>query len=427
LFANDNAATGEDLLMIASADGTNERNLAARKGDRFFGYGGPAWSPDGKTIACSVGDYTGGFHLTIVGVNVQTGEQKDLTAKKFSDSGRVSWLADGSGFLVNAAEIGSNQNQIWEISYPAGDARPVTHDLNNYGGTSLTADSKSLVTVQFDSTADIWIAPATDMAHGKQITSGKHEGAQGLVWTPDNRILFTSLASGNLDLWIMNTDGTNQQQLTTDLEQDDHPVVSPDGRYIVFGSLRGGLPSVWRMNIDGSSLKQLTDKEDYPLAVTPDGRLILFTSWRTGRQTLWKIGIDGGEASQITDKFIVFAGISPDGKFLACFYLDEKPNSPRKLIVLPFEGGEPTKTFEVSATAEGVPKWSQDGKAITYYDSRNGMANLWIQPLDGGPAKPLTDFTTEELSARSVSPDGKSVALSRGTTTSDVILISGFR
>ena len=424
---SDQAATGEDLLMIANADGTNERKLAVRKGDRFFGYGGPAWSPDGKIIASSVGDYTGGFHLTIVGVNVQTGEQKDLTAKKFSDTGRVSWLSDGTGFLINAAELGSNQNQIWEISYPAGEARPVTHDLNNYGGTSLTADSKSLVTVQFDSTTNVWIAPASDLAHGKQITSGKQEGSQGLVWTPDDKILYTSLANGNLDLWIMNTDGTNQKQLTTDPEQDDRPSVSPDGRYLVFGSLRGGLPSIWRMNVDGSSLKQLTDKEDYPYAITPDGRWIVFGSWRTGRYTLWKIGIEGGESSQISDKFIPSAGISPDGKFLACFYVDKKPNMPRKLIVLPFEGGEPTKTFEVPPTAGGTPKWTQDGKAITYYDSRNGMANLWSQPLDGGPAKPLTDFTTEELFARSVSPDGRSIALTRGTTTSDVILISGFR
>ncbi len=423
---NDNAATGEDQLMVANADGSGERKLAVRKGDRFFGYGGPAWSPDGKTIASSMGDYTGGFHLGIVAVNVQSGEQKDLTARKFSDTGRVSWLADGSGIIINAAELGAIQDQIWEISYPAGEARTVTHDLSDYGGTSLTADSNSLVTVQFDSTSNIWIAPVDDMMHGKQITSGKREG-EGLVWTADNKIVFASLASGNWDLWIMNADGTNQRQLTTDPEADNRPVVSPDGQIVVFESLRGGLPSIWRMNIDGSNLKQLTDKEDYPSVITPDGRSIVFSSWRTGRYTLWKIGIDGGEPTQISDKFIPFAGISPDGRLLACFYIDEKPNTPHKLIILPFEGGEPIKTFEVTATAAGSPKWTRDGKGVTYYDSRNGMANLWLQPLDGGPAKPVTGFTTEFVVARSPSPDGKLIALTRGTVTSDVILISGFR
>jgi TolB protein len=106
----------------------------------------------------------------------------------------------------------------------------------------------------------------SDLMHGKQITSAKLEGDRGLAWTPDGKIVYTSLAGGNIDLWIMNPDGTNQKQLTTDPQQDFAPLVSPDNRYIVFNSMRGPLPSVWRMNIDGSNVKQLTDKEDYLVA-----------------------------------------------------------------------------------------------------------------------------------------------------------------
>ena len=425
---NDNAASGEDQLIVANVDGSNERKLSARKGDKFFTYGGPGWSPDGKVIACPAGTYAGGFHLTIIVVDAETGEQKELTPKKFSDTGRISWLSNGSGLLVNAAELGANQDQIWLISYPGGDAHTITHDLSDYGGTSLTADSRSLVTVQFDITCNVWIAPANDMSHGKQVTSGKLEGTRGVVWTPDNnRIVYTSLASGNLDLWIMNADGTNQKQLTTDPQRDDFPRVSPDGRYIVFDSLRGGLPSIWRMDIDGSNLKQLTNQEDYTQQVSPDSRWIVFTSWRTGRETLWKVGIDGGEPAQITDMFITNAAISPDGKLLACWYQDEKPNSPKRLIILPLEGGVPVKTFEMPPTASGHPEWTPDGKAITIYDERSGTANLWSQPLDGGPMKQLTDFKSDGLFARNLSPDGKFIALARGTVTSDVILISDFR
>ena len=373
------------------------------------------------------GTYAGGFHLTIIGVDAETGEQKELTPKKFSDTGRVSWLSNGSALLVNAAELGANQDQIWLISYPGGDAHTITHDLSDYGGTSLTADSRSLVTVQFDVTSNVWIAPANDMSHGKQVTSGKLEGTRGVVWTPDNRIVYTSLASGNLDLWIMNADGTNQKQLTTDPQQDEVPTISPDGRYIIFSSLRGGLPSIWRMDIDGSNLKQVTAQEDYPLDVTPDGRWIVFTSWRTGRLTLWKVGIDGGEPVQISDLFITDGAISADGKFIVCWYQDEKPNSPKRLVILPLEGGAPIKTLEMPPTSSGHPNWTPDGKAITIYDGRSGTANLWSQPLDGGPMKQLTDFKPDGLFARKLSPDGKFIALARGTVTSDVILISDFR
>ena len=198
-----------------------------------FSTSGLSWSPDGKLIACPAGAYAGGFHMTVVTVDAQTGEQKEITSKKFIDIGRVSWLSDGSGVLVNAMEIGATQNQIWLIPYPMGEAQRITHDLNDYGGTSLTADSRSLVTVQFDVTANIWVSPMSDLMHGKQITSAKSEGSSGLTWTPDGKIVYTSLASGNLDLWIMNADGTNQKQLTTDPREDSNPVVSPDGRYIV--------------------------------------------------------------------------------------------------------------------------------------------------------------------------------------------------
>ena len=424
---NDNAATGEDHLIIANVDGSNERKLAVRKGTTFFPSSGPSWSPDGKIIASSMGSYAGGFHLTVGYVDVETGEQHEVNTKKFFDVGRVSWLSDGSGVLVNAGEQGTSISQIWMISYPSGDARTITHDLNDYGGTSLSADSKSLVTVQFNATSNVWITPANDLGHGKQITTGQLEGHRGLAWTRDNRIVYTSLASGNRNLWIMNADGTSQKQLTSDAKPDDSPKVSPDGRYIVFNSDRGALPSIWRLDIDGGNLKQLTNQEDYILDITPDGSQIIFTSWRTTRQTLWRASIDGGEAVQISNLFITSGSLSPDGTLFACWYRDEKPNSPDRLIILPITGGEPTRTFEMPPTASGYPTWSPDGKSIVVYDQRTGTPNLWSQPLDGGPMKQLTDFKPDGLFARDLSPDGKSMALSRGAVTSDVILISDFR
>ena len=118
---------------------------------------------------------------------------------------------------------------------------------------------------------------------------------------------------------------------------------------------------------------------------------------------------------------------SPDGKFFACFYQDEKPNSPERLLILPFEGGSPVKTFDLAPSSRGVPDWTPDGKAITFYDSRTGTVNLWSQPLDGGPVKQLTEFKPDELWARGTSRDGKFIAFARGTVTSDVILISDFQ
>jgi eukaryotic-like serine/threonine-protein kinase len=424
---NDNAATGEDHLMIANADGTNEKKLVVRKGDTFFPSSGLSWSPDGKLIASPAGAYAGGFHLTVVTVDVLSGGQKEITSHRFTDIGRVSWLSDGSGVLVNAQEPGAYQNQIWMLPYPTGEAQRLTRDLNDYRGTSLTADSRSLVTVQYDGTANVWVAPASDLMRGKQITTGKLEADRGLSWTPDGRIVYSSIASGNLDIWIMNADGTNQKQLTSDPTQDDSPVITPDGHYIFFNSMRGPLPSVWRMDIDGNNLKQITDKEDYVEDITLDGKSIIFTSWRTTRQSLWRVSVDGGEPVQISDLFITDASISPDGKSIACRYRDQNPSMPARLIILPIEGGTPSKTFDLLPTTIGTPEWAPDGKSVTMYDWRTGSRNIWSFPLDGSPMKQLTDFKSDEVWNRELSFDGKWIAMTLGHSTSDVILISDFR
>ena len=103
--------------------------------------------------------------------------------------------------------------QLWHLSYPGGEARRITHDLNSYLDLSITADSKTLVAAQRDFTASISIAPDLNSDNARQITSGNNDGGGGLAWTPDGRIVYVSTASGNTEIWIMNRDGTGQKQL----------------------------------------------------------------------------------------------------------------------------------------------------------------------------------------------------------------------
>lgn len=429
---SDVAASGEDQLIIANADGTSERKLAARKGDIFFAYGGPSWSPDGKTIASSVGSYKGGFHLSVIAVDADSGEQKEFTPQKWDNVGRVAWLADGKGLIMTAEEKGALYSQIWLLSYPEGSARKITNDLNSYNGVSLTADSNTLVARQSETIANIWIAPNGDLSRAKQVTTGQNGwyGLRGISWTPDGHVVYSSAASGNLDIWIMNADGSSQKQLTTDEEADFSPTVSPDGRSIVFVSDRGGMPSLWRMDVDGSNLKQLTSgHEDYSPQISPDGQWIVFNSWRSGKQALWRMPFAGGEPTQLTDKFTFNASISPDGKLIACGYEDEQPGAPQRIAILSIEGGQFTKAIDMPVSYSSNPlRWSADGKAILYRDTRNGIANIWSQPVDGGPPKQLTDISRpDQIFMFEWSGDSKQLAVSRGVENSDVVLISNFK
>jgi Tol biopolymer transport system component len=64
---------------------------------------------------------------------------------------------------------------------------------------------------------------------------------------------------------------------------------------------------------------------------------------------------------------------------------------------------------------------------IAYTDTKNGVSNIFAQPLDGGPLKQLTNFTADRIFWFEFSRDGKQIALSRGTQTSDIVLISNFK
>lgn len=72
-------------------------------------------------------------------------------------------------------------------------------------------------------------------------------------------------------------------------------------------------------------------------------------------------------------------------------------------------------------------RWTADGRALTYIVTREGVSNLWNQPLAGGPPKQLTNFQSETIFSFGWSRDGKQLALVRGVANNDVVLISNFR
>jgi Tol biopolymer transport system component len=61
---------------------------------------------------------------------------------------------------------------------------------------------------------------------------------------------------------------------------------------------------------------------------------------------------------------------------------------------------------------------------VLYIDTRDGVSNIWSQPLDGGSPKRITDFKTDRIFSFDWSKDGKQLALSRGTQTSDVVFLT---
>jgi len=421
------ASEGEDAVMIVNADGTGEQKLATRRHPDFF-LQGAAWSPDGQTIACPAGGFAGGYYRSVAVINISDGTQKILTSHKWNDLERLAWLPDGSGIIATAREGAGDQYQLWQISYPEGEARTLTNDLSDYHLVSLTADASALVAVVSDITSNIWLVPNGEWSNGRQLTSSKTNGIASIALLGDGRIIYQSRTGGNSDLWVMDADGRNQKQLTDDAYNERDASATPDGRYIVFGSARLGT-QIWRMDIDGSNAKPLITSPGFNPTISPDGKWVVYTTFGPGGFSIWKVSIDGGEPVQITFKYSQAPAISPDGKLIACYYLDERTGA-QKIALIPFAGGEPSKLFDLSQAVDSGTysvRWTHDGLALTYIVNRGGVSNIWIQPLDDSPARQLTDFKSDRIFSFDWSRDGKWLALSRGPEQRDVVLMSDFK
>jgi len=432
---------GEHTLVVANADGTGERPLAVRRTPEYFNiFGvGPAWSPDGKTIASSGGSAEAGNHDDLILVDVETGTQRPLSSRKWRSMGQVVWLPDGAGLLVAAIEKAGSPQQVWYVSYSSGEARRITNDLNDYEMLSITAEGNLVVAQQSEQVSNLWILKskfnvsrgtlATHTLEGAdavQISSVAHrrEGFYGIAWTPDFRIVYSSNAGGLYDLWIVKPDGSDAQRLTQSAgESNIFPTVSPDGRFIVFSSDRGGTRNIWRIDGDGRNPVQLTHgTNEYHSAFSSDGQWVFYESGE--KSEVWKVPVAGGQPVRVIGgRSSGHPVISPDG-LIAYTYYDEHQKDPWRVGVMKLDG---------SAVLESLPQpfrcfeWTPGARTLTYLVGVNTVSNLWSQPLDGHAPVQLTNFKEQRIYWFAWSPEGRYIALARGEWSSDVVTISDLK
>jgi eukaryotic-like serine/threonine-protein kinase len=422
-FAN----AGQSDLVVANEDGSGERILAECKSPPFFCTGAVAWSPNGRTIATNAfwGE-SGAGRMSPLEFSVQDGSEHPLTNKRWAWLGSLAWLPNGRGLIVNAMELTSTLEQIGFLSYPSGQLRRITTDTSEYRGISLTADSRTLATIQGKLSFDSWIMPVASAAVAKPVTSAGNSGEA--TWTPDGKIVFQKLAGhGEMNIWVMESDGSNARQLTANAGRINIlPRVSQDGRYIVFVSERSGTAHVWRMDTDGNNPKQLTSSpEDFSwfgFDCTPDGKWVVYT--RIGANAgLWKVPMDGGEPVRLNRTQIAYyPAVSPDGTILAYYYEDSSRGN--GVEVMSLEGNSPVKRFDI---AMGTIRWTPDSRSLLYVKTEGGISNLMSQPISGDRPKQITQFNSLLINDFDLSRDGKELVMSRGTANRDVVLIRDVR
>ena len=185
-----------------------------------------------------------------------------------------------------------------------------------------------------------------------------------------SKIVFESGRAGNLEIYSMKSDGTNQTRLTHNETSDFSAAWSPNGRQIAFTRAQDDEDlEIYVMDTDGSNPRNLTQHPtlDSDPDWSPDGSQITFTSERINGLSVFVMDADGTNVRQLTEgPFDVMPKWSPDGKRIA-FEAMLGLGHGRQIYVMNADG---TKRWQVSEpihnTGMFMMGWSSDGKKILY-------------------------------------------------------------
>jgi len=409
-------------VRTASADGTGERLLVRLPAFAVFLWGA-SWSPDGKSIAVST--LQAGKEQKFV-LNVIRVSDASVTALYSSAEflGRPVWLPEGDSLLITVGLPKENRTQIWEVSYPKGEARKFTNDLSHYSAyIDLTHDGRMLAALENTQISNIWIAPGGKAALAAQITSG---GIADTSVTPGpaGKLLVRSRGS---DLDLINADGS-QRTVLMPQARNFSSMSSCGDRYIVFDTYSGTNYELWRTDADGSNPTRLVSENVGEVDCSPDGKWLVYDTNTSAGTKLYRLPVEGGTSKELASAPGGGGNprISPDGKLIAYDIQEGSPVPEGKFAVSPADGGSRLYAFPTPSGA-GHVRWSPDGKALQFLLTRKGATNVWEQPLTGGEPRQMTDFTSGRIFDFDWSRDGKQLFLAKGSRTSDVILISNFR
>jgi serine/threonine protein kinase len=423
---------GKYQLLTADADGTGEKSLTIGSGSSFSRY--PAWSPDGKQVAAvflQAGDDLSHIQL----FDATSGKSEIAAAFKDKLLRQQIWLPDGRALLglYQGPATGFTRAQIGVTSIPGGQFQQITKDTNNYSTLTMSADAKTLATVQQKTFRSFYSFPAAGTgANPPSPALTQEQGIEDFAWTAGGFDLYE-----NGSVVHISADGSGKTVVASGLGIAGMDACA-DGRSLVLGWIGhggGNKINIWRTDANGANPKQLSrGTTDVQPVCSSDSKWVYYPEINGA---IWRAPVDGSAAPEIVPGSVIptaivaarHISIAPDGKRLAFILAMGAPNDRTrnilKLVILPLDAG-PNPHPELLDPDPRIGRnltFSPDGKALIYLIRANGTENLWLQPLDGSAGRQITNFSSETIEAFHISPDGKTIGMVRAHTESDVVLL----
>jgi len=413
-------------IFVANADGKNERIVRqSEDGQVFWAH---TFNRNGSKIIAAYGHTIGASKaMRLVEVDIATGEQTDLAMDRrfFSISG-IQTLPDGSGLLFSGMESLGSVSRIWKLDIVNNACIQMTHDSWSYGDFSIDEDAEKLVADVVTADFSLRVGDLQGHAEPQKLTQAR----DGFDFLPDGRIVYASDAAGSEDIWIMDADGGNQRQLTTDVSLDAYPISSPDAQFVYYSSNRNGKNQIWRVDVGGGSERLLSENEGgFARFVSPDGQWVYFEN--AMNRMVWRVPSSGGHEELVfPEKLGYYHAFSPDGSQIAYLNKDKQTNK-YSLSVRPLDPNVNGTIWSYDTANHEAPyylNWSPDGRFLSYatsHDDRNEV--LWIQDVSNGTAEDVRKIAGTSINDFRLSPNGKQYGIISGLWKHDGVLITGLK
>ncbi|HKX32998.1 MAG TPA: hypothetical protein VJ302_35280, partial [Blastocatellia bacterium] len=389
----------------------------------------PVISPDRKTMAFIRFKDISAADLYLL--SLTDGELRRLTTDNSYARGLV-WVSDGSEIVYSSRRSGSTFN-FWKVPVKGGVPERLMVSEHDVFNPAISRQGNRFVYTRSFLDLDILRLGLNDTTlrnEPPQILAPSTQDDDSPNYSPDGKkIVFASRRTGNFEIWICDSDGTNQRQLTNmGGPLTGSPRWSPDGREVVFDSWAGGNADIYVINVNDGKPRRMTnhEAEDITASWSRDGRWIYFCSTRSGTMQTWKLPAGGGDPVQVTQNGGFEGFESTDGKYL--YYA--KGRSIPGIWRVPVGGGE--ETLVLDHHQAGVWRyWTVTDKGI--YFATAEVASRPLLEFFNFATKKVTQIATlnkplaRTLPGLSLSPDGRSILVVQIEQSNlDIIMMENF-
>jgi len=395
-------------VHVIPSEGGPDRQLA----DVLAGNGTSlTWTPDGKSVVLLLNG-TGGEPAGLFAVSVDTASRRRLTtcAAEWSSDNYPAFSPDGRwlAFVRGTGPFGD----IFVLPLAGGEPRRIPSEQKWSGGLAWSSDSREVIVGRSrDGGQRLWRVPLDTRELPKPILDADENASYPSV---ANGQLVYAVERRGVNIWTAPLAGIDRiagepRRLFSTARRDLEPRYSPDGTKIAFASTRRGAREIWMANSDGTSEVQLTFLEAAAMEPcwSPDGASIAFSAYLNGSNDIYVVPEAGGRPTRLTYGSSVerTPSYSNDGRWL--YYASDLPG---KFEVFRASVAVPGETSQVTRGGGFAPQESPDGRYLYYSkDARvdgsvsvpDGTEGIWRVRTSKGAtrvdAEPLTGLPSPIL------------------------------